>query len=67
MAAIERAQEMRLNRPYLPVDAGDPMMPVQSGVTGPLALQAGLREGLVTRRGDPIDRGRTVTDVEALD
>ena len=68
MAAIERAQEMRLRRPYLPDDAGTPMMPVRvGGVTRPLNLQEGLRRGLVTRRGDLIDRGRTVTDVEALD
>ena len=44
------------------------MMPVRvGGVTRPLNLQEGLRQGLVTRRGDRIDRGRTVTDVEALD
>ena len=68
MAAIERAQQMRLLRPYLPDDAGDPMMPVRvGGVTRPLNLQEGLRQGLVTRRGVPIGRGRAVTDVEALD
>ena len=68
MAAIERAQQMRLLRPYLPDDAGDPMMPVRvGGVTRPLNLQEGLRQGLVTRRGVPIGRGRDDEDLEALD
>ena len=58
MSAISRSQQTRLFRPHLPAHL--PQTPLQQiqGVRGPAQIQAGLRAGLVTGRGQPIDRGR---------